>query len=83
MGVRAGTEEQSTLQRCEQIKLIRALRSGETEAAGAGEGTLGPCCPTEKRGKDGLCMGLRSHLHTITTTVDTLIAGENRWGRKC
>lgn len=84
MGVRAGAGERSTLQRCEQIKLIRVLRSGEMEAAGAGEGALGPCRPTEKRGMDGLYSGLRSHLHTITASVDTLIAGGKMvGGTKC
>lgn len=80
MGVRAGTREWSTLQRCEQIKLIRVLSSGETEAAGAGEGTLGPCHPAEKRGKNVLNAGLRSHLHTLSASVDMLIAGEKMVG---
>lgn len=93
MGVRAGAGEQSTLQRCEQIKLIRVLRSGETEAAGAGEGegegkvegegALGPCCPAEKRGTDRLYAGLCSHLPTITASVDMLIAGAGGGGVWC
>lgn len=51
MGVRAGAGERSTLQRCEQIKLIKVLRSGETEAAGPRQGAQAPAVPQRREGR--------------------------------